>query len=220
MKRIFVLFILVVAFTALLSQISPIVFLGGNLNWVNGEELIIDSDSVYGWNMGAAVDIKAWAIPIISEFGLRYIARGFKYEDSGRIELTDENGNLWGWLSYDCISETSLNYLDIFAKAKYDIRFTANMSLLPYVGYATSFLLSAKEKNHGVIADFPSYSSTKDTTDDYQALDHLLLFGLDVCINDMILIGAEYDMGLTYIFKNDNADRKTATFMINVGYQF
>jgi len=220
MKRITMLLVLIVAFSALLSQISPIVFIGGSNNWVNGEELIIDGDSVYGWNIGAAVDIWTLQLPIISEFGMRYCSRGFKYEDSGRVDQTDANNIFIGWLSYDCVSETSLNYLDIFAKAKYDILLPADMSLLPYVGYAMSFLLSAKEKNHGEIANFTSYSYTKDTTDDYQSLDHLLLFGLDVSINEMILVGVEYDMGLTYIFKDDNANRKAASFMLNVGYQF
>jgi len=219
MKKTLLLLCLVATFSLLFSSVTPVVFGGGGFSWVTADELIVDSKGIFNWNVGVAADIKLGETPIISEIGLRYISRGFLYKDSGGFDRTNVMGNYIGTLYYDCSSETRLHNIDIFAKAKYDIGVFSSISLLPYVGYATSYLLSSKETNEGDIY-VVSYSYTNDTTDDFKTLDHLLLLGFDVCFSEKILVGVEYDVGLVSIMKNSNADKKSAVFMLNVGYMF
>jgi len=218
MKRIIVLFIMVSIYCSLLPRVSPIVFLGGGYSWVNGKDMIVDSKGVFNWNVGVATDFRLWETPVVSELGLRYIMRGSRYEDSGQGVGSDLYGNTIYW-NYDCTSETRLHNIDIFAKAKYEINFLSNMSLLPYIGYGASILLSGKEKNEGDIYNW-SYSYTDDTTDDFNTLDHLLLFGIDFTINEKVMVGVEYDMGLVNIMKDNYSEIKTAVFMLNIGYHF
>jgi len=188
------------------TQLSHVVFIGGGFT----EFQIKDGDdpyySVLRYNAGVAVDIPLSHTPAIFELGIRYIDR------SSGEEVYVEN-EFESSVNYKYLH--SLQCLDLFAKAKYDLDLGSVFSLQPYVGYAASILLNAH------IEELQPQSGSIDAMDIYNSVYPLLLLGTDFLIYDKYSIGVEYDLGLSNIyFTGKERKAKSSAMFINMGYRF
>jgi len=175
------------------------IFAGSGLYMMRG--LKSKTDSVYGFNLGASLDFRMGKTPLLLETGARYIIKGSKYQ-----------GYSWG-MEVSC--EESYHYVDIFAKAKWNGRIASALAIQPYIGYATSILSSANSK-----LEMGSYQTDNNIKDECNNLMHIGLVGIDFLIKDKFVIGAEYDRGLSNIWKTGYPEVTSDTVMMNVGYRF
>jgi len=228
MKRTLLLFIAVAIVATLSAGTIPIIFGGGGMTWISGEDTE-RTDSIFGFMIGAAMEVDTNA-PFIMEYGGRFRTTGYGISlgDSG----TEYEGNYTYTYEYKLEGSAQLNYLDLFAKAKYEIPFTGGMYLLPFVGYAAGILLTAKSEYdysekyamyyYGNLVD--NYSESDSGTEDFKencnALNHTMLFGADLLINEKFIIGIEYDLGLAGIIKDADENITTNAFMFKVGMMF
>jgi len=214
MKRtIFSLFL--ITFVVILSaDVYPLVFIGGGMTWmkidyknsIDGD--INQPDSIFGFMVGAALEVDQTA-PIIMEYGARYRTTGWSYS---------EEYNDWGY-QFEYESTNRLSFIDIFTKAKYEAPLASNLYLLPYVGYAMGILLTAESKVE-YRGNGYSESETEDFKDECNDLNHTLLFGADLLINNKFILGVEYDLGLSNIADSEFSDVTISGFMFKVGILF
>jgi len=111
----------------------------------------------------------------------------------------------------------SLTYWDIIAKVKYDMYYDQTYVIHPYIGVSSAFLSKAMVKSTGDV-----YYQSDIFRDD----DILCLLGVDVTINNLFVIGLEYNHGLIditspetgeyYSFRAPNSTR-SRSLLLNIG---
>jgi len=184
-KRVLLLFTYVVLVTTISASMIPKIFAGFSNTWVSADKwLVKEPEGVTGFMIGVALEVDQGS-PFIMEYGGRYRTAGAELNMKQSGEAVD--------MSLD------LNYIDIFAKAKYEFPMSSSWYLIPYTGYAMGFLLSADEK-FTVTSGGQHMSLTIDVSGDCSTLNHSLLFGTDIVIADRFLLGIEYDLGLSNVW--------------------
>jgi hypothetical protein len=112
-------------------------------------------------------------------------------------------------------SSTNLDYIVFPVVLKYRI---SNLSI--GVGPQLGFLLSANYKNEGI---------TEESTDDFKSTDFSALLNTDYEVNENIVIGLRYQIGLSNIipavsssddFFGSSGTGKNNSFQFSVGYKF
>jgi len=181
---------------------SPIVFIGGGMTWLtNGlytySDATEDMKSIFGFKVGASLDIQPKDALYIINFGLNYNTSGCEYVSTPRNNLTFTRN-------------ISLSLLDIFAKIKYDKELSSTLSLEPYLGVAASYFLRRYEEweRKDTFYGF-SESGNNEGMDYTNELRPCLLIGADVDFNDMFLLGVEYKL-----------NSYSGAIMLNLGYKF
>jgi len=203
-KRILFMFVLMAMFATLSSAVIPMVFAGLGNTWVSGSDAEY-AESVFGFMAGAAMEVDASA-PLLMEYGARYRTSGFKY--------TYEEYDYYSGYEYEAEESYSMSFLDMFAKAKYEMPL-GNMYLLPYMGYAMGILLTAEAEWSG-----GNYSHTADVKEYFNSLNHSLLFGADVLIAEKFTLGIEYNLGLSNIIKEGSDSWNISALMFKAGMSF
>jgi len=155
-----------------------------------------------GANIGVSHDVRFGNLPFLVEPGIRYITKGIDYSKNYVYNLTAS-------------SQDTFHFIDIYTKAKAEFPPNGINTLQPYIGYALSILTNAKG-SAVILTD----SINIDTTEDCNRLVHNLLLGIDYVIYDKLSIGAEYDIGLSNIWKKGLTEAKISTVILNVGLKF
>jgi len=181
------------------SAVSVKIVAGGLSNTI--KDLDAEIESVFGYHVGGAMEIRLGQLPLKIEPGLHYITKGASYE----IPLWDTTAQ------YNEI----YSYLDLFVKAKWDIPLTEYIAMQPFAGYAAGVLLTANGE-----FEILDEKTDKDIKDNCNNLTHIGVFGVDFVINDAFVIGGEYDMGLSSIWKDKFSQVRTETFLLNIGYRW
>jgi len=179
------------------------VIAGGGLNTITGYgEKEGDFNGGSGYTLGGSLDIKHKKYPIVLEPGIRFLNKGAKYEEH------DNQGKI-------ATLEESFNFVNIFAKAKWNIPIASSVTAQPFAGYAIEKLLSADEtfKYEGVKNEF-------DITKHCYKQGHAILAGADVIIKDSYIIGGEYGHSFTDIYKDNRYKYSMDTFLLYIGYKF
>jgi len=181
-----------------------IVFLGGGLS-----QYMMSSDSsdnfynVFCYNVGYAYLLRPAKSPAIVELGGRLIDRS-----SGEFVVFGSDERASTKVLY------SLQYLDIFAKAKWGIRLDNNLSLQPFAGYAASILLFANNKGN-------ANPLTKSAREYYGNVYPVALLGCDIVVYDKYSLGLEHNIGISNIFiTGKDHDARTSSTFLNIGYRF
>jgi len=233
MKRILLLLIMLLITFTLLANISPIVFIGGGVSWESREvdniieetfnytgDFNIDYDlgTVFAYNFGVAVDITYWEYPISTEVGVKYLVGGYHDEYSSTSSGYDIISGSYGTHHFEGIVERKRTELDVYSKAKYIIISNSNYSLLPFIGFASSYLLTSK-KTDSVKGSFsPHIDKRAIFVFNEPKLTYKLLVGCVILLKEHYILGLEYDMGLTD--RGWGGIRKSRAVMLNIGYKF
>jgi len=162
-------------------NVSFVIFGGGSSTWFS-ETKPIEFDSAYGYNAGIALDIQAYQSPVVWEFGSRLISKGVSYS-----ELYSGADATW---------MHSFDYVDIFAKVKWDISLGKSNAILPYAGYSAGILSSATET-----FTYEGFKRDLEISEYCNGIAHAFLLGVDYLFNDTFLIGFEYGIGMSDIYK-------------------
>ena len=143
-------------------------------------------DGKTGVSLGASIQLGSR--DIIIEPGLRFVTRGWKVSEQG---LTLE-GNL--------------AFVEPFVKGKLNLN-RGDTKLQPFAGLAIGNVTKSEISIIGISLD------TKDLTNN----PHInVLFGIDALMQDRFIVGVEYGLGTTDVYKDGVG--KFNTFMVNVGY--
>jgi len=213
MKRTLLLFVLVAVMATLSAATIPMIYAGLGTAWVSGN-YSDDTESVFGFMVGAGMEVDSNA-PMIMEYGARFRTAGWK-----------ESGEYYDYdYEYEYEENVSFNYLDIYAKAKYEVPLGNGMYFFPFAGYAMGILLTAeaewKESEWSSYYGSDSYSHTGDVKDEFNTLNHSLLFGADVLIAEKFILGIEYSLGLSNIWKESGGSGWTSSaLMFKAGMSF
>jgi len=144
---------------------------------------------------GISFDIRLGTSYLIIEPGVRGMQRQLSF-------TVDEKYNIDDWVEYHTIA-------NVFTKLKYDFRIGRNFSILPVVGLEAGVLLDAKVKD-----------GDKIEKDLYTSPMYVVPVGLDFVLFRHLVIGAEYDIGIKNIWKDDYTDVRTNTIMGKIGLKF
>lgn len=101
----------------------------------------------------------------------------------------------------------ALDYINIPVMAKYFATEKLSLEVGPQIG----FLTSAKAKFDG---------ESEDIKDGLKSTDFGVNFGLGYNFTENISAGLRYNLGLSNIADDDNADLKNGVFALSVGYKF
>jgi len=227
MKRALFLLVLVVIFATMSAETYPIISAGFGSTWVAGNNLN-ESGNENGFMVGSSMGVEH-GTSYLMEYGARYRTAGTTlsvYESDG-VYTYNVNGTL------------DLSYLDIFAKAKLNIPFSDNIYLQPNIGYAMGFLLTAEEEWIINISNYLGQSQSgtisRAVKKEYSALNHTLLLGADLHIANRVILGIEFNIGLSNILDDDykedvnyysflktitEGNMTTSAFMFRVGVSF
>jgi len=159
------------------------------------------------FGIGGSVDVQAGGF--IIEPGIRFYSGGSKYEES---EYSTFNGVVI--TDYEYKETFTLNYLDIFAKAKFPVG-----SFMPYIGLGMPTLLSAtgkaEESNFG-----KGTSVSIDLKKSFTSTNFNLMLGADFVLLEKFIIGLEYSRSLNNILSDEDAGVVNLNnFMLNVGFK-
>jgi len=152
------------------------------------------SDPNLGYIFGVSADIKMGKSIFKLEPGVNY---NIKYMPDIVYDLQDISGRY--------------SYLDIFAKAKLDIWAAKTLAIQPYLGYSTSFLISAENEYNGI---------SHDIKDDCNSLVHGLHLGADFVISNAFMVGTNYDIGLTNIWKDGYTEVRINSLWLKMGWKW
>jgi len=212
MKRMIFSLILITFVVTLSADVYPLIFIGGGMTWISvadNSAVSDDLESVFGYMAGISIEVDQTA-PLIMEYGTRFQVAGVSY-------LEDQ------YSDYRLEYTANLGYIDIFGKAKFEIPIAESICLFPFVGYAMGILLYADYEliQSSIWVEVEEYSRNGDFMKDCNALNHTLLFGTDILINDRFTIGVEYDLGISKILKYDkpgfSEDSYIAHYMLKEG---
>ena len=166
---------------------------------------INNEDGTMGFNFSASID-KNMRDAIIIEPGVR-IRQMRQYDktelsSSAKTEIT-----------------CSMYYLDLFARAKFDLMKDAKseMKLLPFVGLGMGIYMSGET----VVKSTYSGSTNEQTynlDDEVSAIVWGLSLGIELPINSKYAIIAEYNKALNSLLKDYTS--RSSTLMLNISYLF
>jgi len=179
------------------TQPSPFtlkVFGGYGLSTARENVNVMDTESADGFFVGISCDIKMGKSMVMMEPGVKY-----NYKEIC-LKVYD----------YEQIIG-SYNYFELFAKVKLNILDRSVVAIQPYLGYSASFLLSASNNYEG---------QDSDIYEQCNALLHMGLVGVDFVIKDVFVIGAEYGLGLSNIWKDGLTEIKINTVGLNIGFRW
>jgi len=186
------------------NQLSHIIFIGAGFSQFIATEGPDNYNNVISYNAGVAVDIPLAQTPSIIELGIRFIDRSSQEDVINYTRGNDTIEYLY-----------SLQFLDLFVKAKYHIPLGSSFSLQPYAGYIASILLNAQHK------EVKPNKETTNAMDSYNSVYPLLLLGADFVIHRKYNVGIEYNMGLSNIyFTSKEHKARNDSMYINLGYRF
>jgi len=178
---------------------SIVIFASGNMNWVGGKDTD-DTGMLFDYGFGVENDVQRDSSQIIGGFGGRYSRRGYSLPDFTQ----------------------TLTYLDILFKVKYDMYYDSTYSVHPYIGIITSILLNAESK-------WADIDYTYHRNEYFREGDTLGLLGVDITIQNLYVIGLEYNHGLLditgqepneyYTFRAQNPSR-ARSLVLNLGIKF
>jgi hypothetical protein len=168
---------------------------GVNFANLTGDD-VDNSDPITAFHVGAVAEIK-----INEKFSVQpellYSAKGATSKDS-------EEG-----FSYEYA--LNLDYIDVPIMAKYYVTPGLSLEAGPQIG----FLVAAEAE-----IEEGSVSLTDDVKDQFKTVDFGLNFGLGYKLDNGINFDARYNLGLSNIADDDDADLKNSVFQISVGYYF
>jgi len=217
MKKAILLFALIVMIATLPAVAIPMIFAGFGNTWPSGDDVSDDIESALGFMVGAAIEVDQGS-PLLMEYGTRFRTVGWSFSE-------EETNNYSGdYYYYEYESTTTLSFIDIFAKAKYEVPFGGSMYLFPFVGYAMGILLTAESEwemeEEGYYGHY-SESGSEDVKYQCNAINHTLLLGADILIADKFTLGAEFNLGLSNLLKSKyKADATTNALMFKAGVSF
>jgi len=173
------------------------VFGGIGFNTATENVEVLETTSKIGFNFGVSSDIRLGKAIFMLEPGLKFVRKVILCHNY-------HGGNGWDPQGY-------YTYIDIFTKAKLNLGDDIVFAFQPYCGYAMSLLTAANNHNGG---------ESIDIYEDCNKLGHEMLLGADIVISDAFVIGAQYDIGLTNIWKEGFTEVRLNTFWINLGCKF
>jgi len=194
----------------------PKIFVGGGLSWFSGYNA--DIESVFGYNIGTSIEKRSLKTPFISEVGFRFITKGAEIQTIQYIE------EYHGPLGFKVRDKITMESFDIFAKVKYNIPFSSEMSIQPFAGYALGMVHHAEERVKAL-----GYTETFGVKGVLNDTHHIILLGSDISLTDTVFVGVEYDIGLSRLIKDkytataggrSNNSLKAHSVMINTGLKF
>ncbi|MCB4797553.1 porin family protein [Neotamlana laminarinivorans] len=204
MKNLFLTAIAVLSFLSITAQEEAIRFgakAGLNIASLGGD--IEDYDSKLGFNIGAVAEI-----PVGEKFAIQpellFSTQGAKLEESG----TD----------YSYEDKLKLNYLNIPVMAKFYVAEGFSIQAGPQIG----FLVKA-ESEYEEVYNGETFSGDEDIKDYLKSVDFGLNFGLGYQLSSGIFIDGRYNLGLSNINDQDDADEFEITngvIQFSVGYKF
>jgi len=206
--------LLLIALTALtitLSAMSAVGYAGAAFNLITTDEPDASPELGIGFHAGAAANFDLGSM--ILEPGVRFVTRGYgqsvDYGYGQKIDYT-----------------YALNYLDIFAKLKFNVPM-GSMQFLPYIGVAPALKMSESIEYNGNSYTLP--------WDMYESLNLFALVGADFVIAENFIIGFEFDYGFMNLLTEDyqksiasDNDKPADTeykasqmsILVNLGYKF
>ncbi len=195
MKKLLVIAMVAVGFTANAQDINFGVKAGVNFASLNGGEL--DYNSRTSFHVGGVAEFK-----LSDKFSLQpelvYSAQGAKRSDN--MEGTDVDYTL------------KLDYLNIPVMAKFYVAEGLSLEAGPQMGIK----LAAEAK-----AEANGMSETEDFKDEVESIDFGLNFGAGYKLENGLNFGLRYNLGLSDIAKNNAGDSiKNGVFQLSVGYFF
>ena len=202
MKKLTIL-VLMVSACIMLSALELNVLAGLGISSITGDETD-DYSSKIGWSVGASVDLPM-GNNLIIEPGVRFFGGG------ATAEFTDNDEGYK--VKYE--NTLTLNYFDIFAKAKYKIG-----DIQPYIGLGLPILMSA-DSEVKISSPGGSFSGSEDVGDSFTSLNFNIMLGADYILMDKFTIGVEYSRTLNNILDVEgNFSQNLNNIMLNVGYKF
>jgi len=179
--------------------VSVKIFVGGTSNSIKG--LDTDVQMMFGYHIGGSLEIMIGQTPLKVEPGIRYITRGAKYD----MIVWDANATC----------EDLYNYLDIFTKLKWEIPLSKNIAIQPFTGYIGNILLSATGQ-----FEMTDGKTSNDIKSNCNTFTHMGAVGIDFSINNTFVIGGEYDIGISSIWKDGYSQITSDSILLNIGYKF
>jgi len=174
-------------------------FISGNMNWVGGFDAY-DTGALFDYGFGFAADVRRDSSPIIGGVGIRYSRRGY---------------------SLPGFTQTLAYYESLF-RVKYDMYQGTTYSVHPYLGVTSSVLMNTETK-------WDTTNYTYHRRDYFQNVAAIALLGVDVTINNLYVIGLEYNLGLTDVTSSGSGFHYTVrpgnpsrlrSIMLNLGIKF
>jgi len=175
-------------------------FVSGNMNWVSGLDAY-DTGLLFDYGFGLAADVRRDSSPFIGGVGIRYSRRGY---------------------SLPSFTQTLAYYESLF-RVKYDMYQNPTYSVHPYLGVTSSVLMTNQAK-------WENTNHTYHRRGYFQDFAAIALLGLDVTINNLYVIGLEYNHGLTDVTSQGfgllsdtvwpGNPSRLRSIMLNVGIKF
>jgi opacity protein-like surface antigen len=203
MKKIFTI-LTVVALTTTVSfaQTEYGATLGLNMASISGDDFV-DNDMRLGLRLGLSFSRELSDIVTLNS-GLVYSVKGASYE-AVKFNI-DASGNLLSLEDVD--ADYSLNYLEI--PVNFGFAVSDQFSLM--AGFYSAFLVGVSNTVDGEDMDAD--------TDGWATIDFGIGLGAEFSVNDAISIKAGYQMGLSALDENGDADAKNSNILIGMTYSF
>ena len=203
MKKLTFLMLMISA-CMMLSALGGNIFAGVGMSSITGDETD-DYSSKISWSVGASLDLPM-GDNLIIEPGVRFFSGG----------ATSESSESYSGYNFKYEATLTLNYLDIFAKAKYKIG-----AIQPYIGLGLPILMSA-DSELKVSTPFGSESESYDEKDSFASVNFNLMLGVEYILMDKFTVGVEYSRTLNNIIDDKDLDfsQNLNNIMLNVGYKF
>lgn len=196
-KTLIISMLLVLSISFAFAQASYGVRAGLNLSNFNGDG---NKDNKVGFNAGFMMDYPVHSLIRIQP-ELNYTQRG-NHSEVKLLGTTIKTDNLLHYVE-----------LPIFLKGSFAIA-SDNFKIEPYAGPEFRYLVKGTKKIKGGSNE----SSGDYDKDDINSFDYGVGFGLDLRINQDMLLGARYSMGMAEVFKHANS--KNTAIMFNLGYSY
>lgn len=209
MKKIILSVAAIFAFGVVSAQETKFGVKAG-LNLANLTGDVENASTKVGFNVGGFVEIKL-SDKFVFQPELLFSAQGAK---------SDYSVDYGAGENEKFESTVKLNYLNIPLMAKYYVADKFSLEAGPQLG----FLMSAKADTDYTYNDgdgfTESVSTSVDVKDSFKSIDFGLNLGAGYDFSDNFSAGVRYNLGLSSISEDSNADVKNAVISVGVGYKF
>ena len=197
MKKLFtILTVVALATTTSFGQTQWGADLGLNFSNISGDDAADETSSRMGIRLGISADITL-SDAVSLKTGALYSVKGVE------IIMTD------GYDNYNV--SVSYNYLEIPLNLSFNVSDQFSLLVGPYIGYVVGSSINI---------DDSAYEAAYATEDLVADMDLGINLGAGISVSDAISINAGYQMGLTSLDPNGDADIFNSNILIGMTYSF
>jgi len=115
-------------------------------------------------------------------------------------------------------TDIDTSYLTAVAKLKYDIPIGKYFAIQPLIGYEVGYLMEVSDYYYS--SSYNSSYNYDSSIDDYNSLSHSLKTGVDFMFWKTIVIGTEFNYGLSNLYTDKFTDVKINSFLFTFGLRY